>query len=199
MVVLIGGSLMGIGLAGRLGVLVAGALAVSGCGGSGTVQSYPQPYDPLGEYFVLLGAANRSGTTDMPVSGTAAYRGSGLMTFGTPLSSGFPASMAGRVNITADFENGTISGQMDRFRSPSYERINGSLDVGVGRVEGNLVLPYRVTGHLAMNGDRVDFDLEGGGRFVGPNARYLKLDAFGNVSSDAGPGFIAGDFVAERR
>lgn len=163
---------MGIGLAGRLGVLVAGALAVSGCGGSSTGGG-PSYVEMLDRFENLTERAlARNPTIDMPVAGTAQYFGRGGFLIGDS-SDEIEESVLGRVAMTADFGRSRVDGRITDLRDFGNNRVPGTLNVRSGTIVDNTVPDLAVRGTVTLQGARTDLDMAGVGGFTGQRAQYF--------------------------
>lgn len=124
---------------------------------------------------------------DMPKMGSATYngiavvtRGDGAVDFKTVDENGrlvryrTSAQLAGTARLTADFDKGTLSGDIIDFKAHKKSSTKGEKLSYDGRIQDNLT-DGRFTGKVDIEGENIEVDIPGKGGFVGPNADAVAI------------------------
>lgn len=175
-------------------VAVLGTLTLTACGGGGGGSSSSGGDTTVTpSYNKLLGQFqdfsdryelddptaydNLTTSAEMPVRGTATYKGAGAY---RPASTpkGEPAPIFGQARMTADFRDGTVSGRVDNLKASPGNRTSG----GVIKLEGEIsefAVDAVVAGNLDLNGKTHKFTDRALGAFYGRKAEGLFVGTFG--------------------
>lgn len=170
---------------------------------SGTTSTPPAPADSFSSRQTsMINTFNKtkyrfqSGTPSpgaaVPASGQATYTGDASLNRSLP----DPAFAIGKMELTADFSQNTISGRIDNFLNPSDQSVPGSISVSNGVItnidQGEAQNQYR--------DDRIDANLAGNIDLDGVNTAVTgtMTGSFreGQVPepiSPSGPGYITGN------
>jgi hypothetical protein len=175
--------------------ILASSLALAGCG---------QSFDELEREGVSmidrLSQMEATPLSEMPASGTARYEGTAFVGFG---ADGF-GSTASRMTLNADFAENHVNGRMHDWALDRGNRIDsrldGSLRVVAGRIDGNTMEAY-ATGRLDDGRKYARVNLELDGLFVGDRGQGIVGDITGRAGYSDGElrEIDGGSFVAERR
>lgn len=150
--------------------------------------------NPLAEYtqdsdraVALVAETSMMRETDpsrMPTQGRADYDGVVGMAFGGQPASLSEARMIGDLDMTADFTNNRISGEMDDFNTRGGREIQGELRMTNGRISGS-GFDSDISGRLT-GGGRSPGNVSGNisGDFLGRNADAIS--GGGTATSDGG-------------
>ncbi len=150
---------------------------------------------------VLLDGVNSSATplTNVPAVGSGAasatYNGfvGGDVTGGAGALAG--RNLVGELELTADFNGGTISGTADNFYDDTNAQYTGTLNLA-GPITGiaDPMMTPNLAGNLSNGGIDYATDIAFDGFFVGDAYEAVAGQAFGTVDGGA----FDGAFVAER-
>lgn len=126
---------------------------------------------------------------DMPRMGRATYNGVASVQAGdgTPVRRtredldgvtrtriGSEPQLAGTAWLTADFDKGTLNGDITNFKAHKKSSTNGGKLSYDGRIQDNLT-DGRFTGKVDIEGENIEVDIPGKGGFVGPNADAVAI------------------------
>jgi hypothetical protein len=189
-------------------VLVIAALGLSGCGGS--TSAVPDGNVPDGEggvqedntYVALLAEMMALDAALSPFVPSAAMQNSGSATFDgvaslKPLAALNPELLS-RFNLTAQFADDTVSGELFDFADADGSPITGTVDLENGAIAGN-ALSFDMNGSLTRDGKAVVVAGTGQGNFGGEGPTKLLGGLVGTTKEEANPVVpITGIFAAIR-
>jgi hypothetical protein len=170
---------------------------------SGTTSPPPAPADSfssrrssMGNTFNKTQYRFQSGTpspgAEVPASGQATYTGDASLKRSWP----DPAFAIGKMELTADFSQNTISGRIDNFLNPSDQNVPGSILLSNGVIinndQGNVQYQYtddEISANLSGN-----IDLDGVNTAVtGTLSGNFREGQVPEPISPSGPGYITGN------
>lgn len=175
-------------------VAVLGTLTLTACGGGGGGSSSGNGNTTVTpSYNNLLGHFedfsdrydlddptaydNLTTSAEMPVRGTATYKGAGVYRpASTPKAA--PPPIVGQARMTADFNDGTVSGRVTNLKASPGNRTSG----GRIKMEGEIsefAVDAVVAGNLDLNGKTHKFTDRALGAFYGRKAEGLFVGTFG--------------------
>lgn len=158
---------------------------------------------------------------NIPVFGTAIYKGGTSLSIGTPLTDAYlsgnrdefapeqqqyeelrgiirSADINSNITLTVDFLNNTINGRLDNFRTTLDKPISGDVFMGNGKITGS-GFRSELSGLIALDGEkiRVVGDLAGG--FSGSDAGAVGGAILGYVETSETVDRLEGVFVGEQQ
>jgi hypothetical protein len=189
-------------------VVALGALQACGSTGGGSEAPedlgaiYNDNREDLLETHDRLVALSTTSEANLPTSGSATFEGQA----GIYLDTALDLSLVGDATVTADFGQGTISGQATNFIGTeggfTADEYDGTLNLSGGRIGtgGPSDASGILSGTLTGGGHVVTIDAQMQGGFVGnPDVAGLVLDSTGGTATVDGfltPGGVG--IVAER-
>lgn len=222
-------------------VLMAAAFSVASCGGGGKssnhlnqpVKGTPESYDQLVQasnfdstlqrgldLFDKYEALDGDEVVNLPVTGTAKYKGVTAFQWGTPLtdlanSTDFDqltdeqerqadralirqADINSDISLAVDFAQGSFSGQLDNFKTNLNEPIEGVVSVRNGHFLDD-IMHAEVSGILTEGKERYRVTADLGGILGGNNADVAYGAITGYVEDAQNIENIQGIFVTEKQ
>ena len=180
-------------------------LILSACGEDSGGGGTTPPVDYTG-YQAQAGALHATwdgiAVTDpatLPVSGSAAF--SGVMLLDAQLGAG-ATSMAGALNLVANFATDSISGNASNFVDDADNAMAGTLVMSNGVLDraANTAIEYTfsslLAGTLAGGGESFVISADLSGDFVGPTYGAAVGVIAGTATTGFGSGFLFGEFIA---
>ena len=180
-------------------------LLLAACGGDsgdgGTTP--PVDYSTYQAQFAALHATWDSiAVTDpatLPDSGSATF--SGVMLLDAQLGAG-ATSMAGTLNLAANFATDGISGTADNFIDDADIAMTGTLVISNGILDrnANTAIEYTfsslLAGTLAGGGETYVISADLSGDFLGPSYDAVAGVIAGSAETGFGTGYLFGEFIA---
>lgn len=173
-------------------------MVLAGCGGDGAVSNsgggapsignrttfnaYVDDLVAVGEYLYVDNDYKTTASGSIPSSSSATYRG--VVGTDNYLSGTYAGSVAGDLEMVADYAGNGLSGRIDNVVDSADERYTGALTLSGGTIDRfadpatEWQLDGQFNGRLTGPSATYDASLDMVGDFEGPNAEaiYIELD-----------------------
>ncbi|MGR3342331.1 MAG: hypothetical protein ACU0DI_03755 [Paracoccaceae bacterium] len=182
-----------------LACLSAGACGGDGGGGTTPPVDYTSYQAQSAALHAIWDAVAVTDPATLPAGGSASY--TGVMRLDAQLGAG-STSMAGALNLVANFAADSISGSANNFYDDADNSMTGSLVISNGVLDraANTAIEYTfssvLAGTLAGGGENFVISADLSGDFLGPSFGAVVGVIAGTATTGFGSGYLFGEFIA---